>query len=79
MPTAAQETEPALTELDPELRTKAEQLVLQSEWSEMSRSERKQWCSAYNTGGDVLWSILKEETNGALSKEAHLSFFGKRC
>lgn len=72
-PTATQETEPALTKMEAEL------LAMQIKWSQMSRSDRKDVCVAYIIGGDDAWDVFEEGTNGAVSKEAYLTFFGKQC
>jgi hypothetical protein len=71
--TATQETEPALTDMEVEL------LAMQIKWSQLSRSDRSDFCVAYIIGGDEAWDVFDEQNNGAVSKEAYLTFFGKRC
>lgn len=73
-PGATQETEtPALANLEQEL------LAMQITWSQMSRSDRRDFCVAYTLGGDDAWDVFDEQTNSAVSKEAYLTFFGERC
>ncbi len=72
-PTAPRETEPALANLEQEL------LALQITWSQMSQSDRRDFCVAYTLGGDDAWDVFDEQANSAVSKEAYLTFFGKRC
>ena len=72
-PTATQDIEPALTDMEVQL------LAMQIKWSQMSRSDRRDFCVAYVIGGDEAWDVFDEQNNGAVSKEAYLTFFGERC